>query len=51
MKTTINRPIPRVTESEIETGGIRVQPKTRPQLTARWSVGADGKLTCRWDIG
>jgi hypothetical protein len=50
MKTAFIRPAPRVNTSEIEPGGIGVQRSSRPQLSARWIIGNDGQLTCRWDI-
>jgi hypothetical protein len=50
MKTAFIRPAPRVNTTEIESGGIGVQRNSRPQLLARWIVGNDGQLTCRWDI-
>jgi hypothetical protein len=50
MKTSFTRPIPRVPSAETEAGGLGMQRPIRPQLSARWVVGDDGKLTCRWDL-
>lgn len=46
-KSSSHRPYPRVIGTE--TGGIGVQPMTRPQLTSRWALGEDGKLSCQWN--
>ena len=48
MKTTTaaNRPYPRAMNTEA--GGFSPQPVVKPQLTSRWVVGQDGKLTCHW---
>lgn len=43
--------LPRPFYCEPELGGLEPQPKGRPQLTAHWMVGPDGKLSCRWDVG
>lgn len=50
MKYANNHPVPRVTTTEIEAGGVGIQRKSRPQLSARWIIGDDGKLACQWDI-
>ena len=50
MKNTFHRPYPRNAIPESEAGGMGIRRRTRPQLSARWVVDNDGKLTCRWDL-
>ena len=50
MKNTFHRPYLRAATSEMEVGGMGIQRRSRPQLTARWTVDNDGKLIGCWDL-
>lgn len=52
MKPSLFCPYPRVIDPELSGSSIPLnQPRpSRPQLTAQWIIGDDGKLICRWNI-
>ncbi len=50
MKNISNRPRLGISRPEPQIREMPTQPKDRPQLSGRWIVDTDGKLTCRWDL-
>lgn len=45
-----NRPYPLVMEADGAGLGVDTKSPRRPRLTAQWTTGDDGKLTCQWIV-
>lgn len=48
MKTHPSRYRPYPFIPELTEGGVSLHLARQPRLHAKWTMGLDGKLTCRW---